>query len=49
MLRDKTFRLKAQLSVLRDVAKDYQGLTIENIIRQLESRIDHLEKQKKHD
>ena len=49
MILDKTFRLKAQLSVLRDVQKDYQGLTIENIIKQLESRVEHLTKQKRHD
>ena len=34
--------MKAQLSVLKDIMRDYRGLTIENIIQQIESRINHL-------
>ena len=37
-------RLKAQLSILRDVARQYSGLTIDNVIQQIESRIKELEK-----
>lgn len=32
-------RLTAQLGVLRQVAKDYPGKTIENIIQQMETRV----------
>ena len=32
-------KLRAQVSVLKDVAKDYSGRTIDNIIVNLESRI----------
>ena len=35
----KTLRLRVQLSVLRDVAREYPGRTIENIITNLEARI----------
>jgi len=42
MIHSKIFRLKAQLSVLKDIMHDYRGLTIENIIQQIESRIKHL-------
>lgn len=42
MINDPTIRLRAQLAILRDVQKDYSGLTIENIIQQLESRLKHL-------
>ena len=31
-------RLEAQIAVLREVAKEYSGKTIENIIAQLEAR-----------
>ena len=31
-------RLEAQIAVLREVAKEYPGKTIENIIAQLEAR-----------
>jgi len=36
--------LKATLSVLREVSKEYSGRTIDNIIQQIESRIKNLEK-----
>jgi hypothetical protein len=42
MINDPTIRLRAQLAILNDVQKDYRGLTIENIIQQLESRLKHL-------
>ena len=32
-------RLKAQVAVLREIAMDYPGRTIENIIVQLEARL----------
>ena len=38
-------RLKAQVSVLRDVQREYSTSTISNAISQIESRIKHLEKQ----
>ena len=31
-------RLEAQIAVLREVAEDYPGKTVENIIAQLEAR-----------
>lgn len=39
-----TLRLKAQLSILRDVTRQYGGLTIDNVIQQIESRIKELKK-----
>ena len=33
------FKLKAQLAVLKDVATEYRGRTIENIIANIEARI----------
>ena len=30
-------RLKAQIAILKEIALDYKGKTIDNIIRQLES------------
>lgn len=32
-------RLEAQVAVLREVAMDYPGKTIENVIMQLEARL----------
>ena len=32
-------KLKSQLQVLKEIAKDYQGKTVENIIQQIESRV----------
>ena len=50
MLQDKTLRLRAQLSVLRDVQKHYSGRTIENIIQNLEAILDyHIKRQKQND
>lgn len=36
-------RLKAQLSILLDVQKDYAHKTIDNIIMQIQSRIKEIE------
>lgn len=36
-------RLQAQLAVLKDVAVDYSGKTIDNIIQQLEARKEEVE------
>ena len=36
-----TLRIRAQLSILRDVQRDYSGRTIENIIQNLESILDY--------
>lgn len=38
------FHLKRQLSLLKHIAKDYSGKTIDNIIQQIESRIKEFEK-----
>lgn len=38
-------RLQAQLTILQEVAKDYQGKTIDNIILQMEARLDEVIKQ----
>lgn len=38
------FRMRAQLSVLRDIQHQYRGKTLENIIQQLESRVKEAEK-----
>lgn len=35
-------RLKAQVAVLKEIAMDYPGKTIENVIVQLESRLKEL-------
>ena len=36
-------RLSAKVSILKDVAKEYPGKTIDNIIVQLEARIKEVE------
>lgn len=43
MTTNEIFRLKAQVSVLCDVAQHYSGRTIENIISNIEARINVLE------
>lgn len=40
-------KLKAQLAVLKDVEKDYPTSSIANVIKQLESRIKHIEESNK--
>ena len=37
-------KIRAQLSVLKDVMKEYKGRTIDNIINNLEQRLKHYEK-----
>ena len=39
------FRLTSQLAILQEVAIDYQGKTINNIIQQMEARLDEVIKQ----
>lgn len=39
------FKLTAQLSVLQEIAKHYKGKTIDNIIQQMEARLDEVIKQ----
>ncbi len=34
-------RLEAQIAVLKEIALDYPGKTIENIIMQMESRVNN--------
>lgn len=41
-IKDYT-RLKAQIAILREIAMEYKGCTIENIISQMESRIKYFE------
>jgi len=42
-MNSNTIRLKMQREILNEVAKDYAGHTIENVISQIESRIRHFE------
>ena len=35
---------KAQIAVLKDIAREYSGKTIDNVIQQMESRIKEIEK-----
>lgn len=39
------FRLTSQLAILQEVAIDYQGKTIDNIIQQMKARLDEVIKQ----
>ena len=41
----KRFRLTSQLAILQEIAADYQGKTIDNIIQQMEARLDEVIKQ----
>jgi len=43
-MKTSIIRMTAQLSILRDVAKEYGGLTIDNVIQQLEARLKELKK-----
>ena len=43
MTNSDYIRLQAQLAVLKDVAVDYSGKTINNIIQQLEARKEEVE------
>ena len=44
MVSDR-FRLTSQIVILEEIAKDYQGKTIDNIILQMEARLDEVIKQ----
>jgi len=39
------FRLTSQLAILQEIANDYQGKIIDNIIQQMEARLDEVIKQ----
>lgn len=39
------FRLTSQLAILQEISNDYQGKTIDNIIQQMEARLDEVIKQ----
>lgn len=41
MTHEDCNRLAFQIMVLRQVAKDYQGKTIDNVIQQMEARAKH--------
>ena len=43
MVISEHIRLAANISILKDVAKEYPGKTIDNIIIQLEARIKEVE------
>ena len=38
-------RLTARITILQEIAEDYQGKTIDNIIQQMEARLDEVIKQ----
>lgn len=38
-------RLQAQIAILKEIATDYQGKTIDNIIQQMEARLNEVIKQ----
>lgn len=42
MTQAEYIRLKAQAAVLREVAEEYPGKTIENVIVQLEARLNEI-------
>lgn len=44
MTEQELYRIKAQKVVLEDVAEEYPGRTIENIIQNLDARIEANEK-----
>lgn len=39
MTAGELIRLEAQIAVLKEVAEEYPGKTIENIIQQMQSRV----------
>ena len=45
MIVPDRFRLTSQLVILKEVTIDYQGKTIDNIIQQMEARLDEVVKQ----
>lgn len=44
MTQAEYIRLKAQIAVLKEIALDYSGKTIDNIIQQMEARVKEVEK-----
>lgn len=44
MTNSDYIKLKAQITILKEVQVDYSGKTIENIIQQMESRVKEVEK-----
>ena len=46
MITSEYARLEAQIAVLREVAEEYPGKTIENVIAQMEARRNELNKNK---
>ena len=45
MIVPDRFRLTSQLAILKEVTIDYQGKIIDNIIQQMEARLDEVIKQ----
>lgn len=45
MIVPDRFKLTSQLAILKEVTIDYQGKTIDNIIQQMEARLDEVIKQ----
>lgn len=39
------FRLASQIAVLKEIAAEHRGKTIDNIIQQMEARLDEVVKQ----
>ena len=46
MIREEYLRLSVHIAMLEDIAEEYPGKTIENIIAQLEARRNELNKSK---
>lgn len=46
MIREEYLRLAVHIAMLEDIAEEYPGKTIENIIAQLEARRNELNKSK---
>ena len=46
MIREEYLRLAVHIAMLEDIAEEYPGKTLENIIAQLEARRNELNKSK---
>ena len=46
MIREEYLRLSVHIAMLEDIAEEYPGKTIENVIAQLEARRKELNKSK---
>ena len=46
MTKEEYLRLSVHIAMLKDIAKEYPGKTIENIVAQLEARRKELNKSK---